>query len=273
MDTIVTEEKLLKINWVKTGQYFFAVALMAFGIIQFITGEFAPGRAPAWPVSFQGRLFFAYCTGTLMIISGIGVVVRHRSAHIVLVMTAAIIFAWALVRHIPIVALDLKWGRELTNAGKALVMGGGTFAIAATLPILHDNTPRKARGIIRGSATLIYVGRICLSIFMIIGGIEHFIFLEFVAQLVPSWIPGKIFWACFTGIALIAGGVGLLVNRLVFLASLLSGIMIVIWFLVLHLPRAFVFMDNNEWIAVCESLAFSGIAFVVGASTKTSNDR
>jgi hypothetical protein len=40
--------------------------------------------------------------------------------------------------------------------------------------------------------------------------------------------------------------------------------MIFLWFVFLHIPRAVAMQnDSNEWIAVCEALAFSGIAFAM----------
>ncbi|MPZ18520.1 MAG: hypothetical protein GEV06_11485 [Luteitalea sp.] len=105
-------------------------------------------------------------------------------------------------------------------------------------------------------------------IFMIICGIEHFVLVEFVHTLVPAWIPGPFFWTYFAGIALIAGGAGLLVEKTRRLAATLSGIMIFIWVIVLHIPRAVTSAgDGNEWTAVVEALAMSGIAFVLAGST------
>jgi hypothetical protein len=41
-----------------------------------------------------------------------------------------------------------------------------------------------------------------------------------------------------------------------------------LWFLCLHIPRAIAgphTLNGNEWTSVCESLAFSGIAFIFAA--------
>src|SRR5262249_50303523 len=43
---------------------------------------------------------------------------------------------------------------------------------------------------------------------MAIFGVQHFIYLDFVANFMPPWIPWRVFWACFTGVALIAAAVG-----------------------------------------------------------------
>jgi uncharacterized membrane protein len=82
------------------------------------------------------------------------------------------------------------------------------------------------------------LGRFGLGSFMILGGIQHFNYINFVARLVPAWIPGPVSWAYFAGVALIAGGVGMLVPRTMGRAAALSGLMIFLWVLILPLPGA-----------------------------------
>jgi hypothetical protein len=38
-------------------------------------------------------------------------------------------------------------------------------------------------------------------------GLDHFLFLRFIAWLVPPWIPWHLFWAFFFGCAFLAAGV------------------------------------------------------------------
>jgi hypothetical protein len=35
---------------------------------------------------------------------------------------------------------------------------------------------------------------------MFLFGVQHFIYLSFVANFIPAWIPWHYFWACFTGL-------------------------------------------------------------------------
>jgi cytochrome c oxidase assembly factor CtaG len=54
-------------------------------------------------------------------------------------------------------------------------------------------------------------------------------------------------------------------GHICFALSLLVGAMIFTWLLVLHIPRGITMNDQNEWTAVLEALAFSGIAFALVA--------
>jgi len=87
-----------------------------------------------------------------------------------------------------------------------------------------------------------------------------------VKSLVPSWIPGDLFWTYFAAVALIGAGVAIIFRIKVKLVATLLGIMVFIWFLILHIPRAAVAQASdmgNELSSVFESLGVSGIAFVI----------
>src|SRR5437868_5229947 len=45
------------------------------------------------------------------------------------------------------------------------------------------------------------VAPVFIAIPMGILGVQHFIYLDFVAHFIPDWIPWRTFWACFTGVA------------------------------------------------------------------------
>ena len=70
--------------------------------------------------------------------------------------------------------------------------------------------------------------------------------------------------------ALIAAGLGLVLEKTKRWVALLSGGMIFTSFLILHIPRALAAPhDIVEWSSVCESLAFSGMAFLLAARSST----
>lgn len=122
----------------------------------------------------------------------------------VLVLGAMILFAF-LFLHLPLAIADPFVGFKWTNPCKALAMLGGVILLAGSLP------PDAAR--FSRLRKLSFLGTLLLAEFLILGGIQHFVYADFVAQLVPAWIPSRHFWVYFTGVALIAGGVGMLVPK------------------------------------------------------------
>jgi uncharacterized membrane protein len=47
--------------------------------------------------------------------------------------------------------------------------------------------------------------------FFLLAAIQHHLFVQFVATLVPPFIPFPEFWTCVAAVALLSGGLGLIV--------------------------------------------------------------
>jgi uncharacterized membrane protein len=113
------------------------------------------------------------------------------------------------------------------------------------------------------------LSQLLIGAFLFVGGVQHFMYPGFVATLVPSWIPGSLFWTYFAGVALIAAGVGVNLPFTARLAGLLTAAMIFTWVLVLHIPRALATpQEANETTAVFEALAFSAGAFLIALTAR-----
>jgi uncharacterized membrane protein len=200
-------------------------------------------------------------SGILIILAGVSIIMRRWGRQAMLCL-GLLVFVWALLRHLPIVAADALLGGSWTRAGKALTFVGGSFAVAATFAPIAGDKEGSLRRYANSIEPFIRFGGICLGCFLIIAGLQHFKFTALVVSLIPAWFPGNAtWWARFAGVALIAGGVGLLVRRTAALAGLMTGLMIFSWFWIVHVPR--MRTSVSDGIAVFEALAFSGIALVV----------
>lgn len=246
---------------IPVGRLFFALGFIGLGLRHFVLREFVTGRAPTWPETLPGGVVWAYLTGAVFIAVGIALIAR-RQARIAAFTAALLIFLWALLRHIPVVAADSFLAPTWTAAGKALTFFGGALAVAGTLPPVEGWRHELLSKLVNLRSELVTLGRLCLGAFLLITGAQHFIYTSFVASLIPAWFPGDpVFWTYFAGVALIVGGTGLLLPWTAALAALLSGVMVFSWFWIIHVPRTFV--SASDGIAVYEALAVSGIAFVI----------
>jgi uncharacterized membrane protein len=243
-----TPSRWNRLSWL--GRVCFSVGIAAFGVLQFIFWDIIPGRAPAWPTDLPGQVPTAVITGVAW--AAIAAALWRRAYALWAAGIAiTLLFGWATLRHIPAVAADVVLGGSWTQFGKSLVLIGAFGVFGAWLhPALFGR-----------SAVL---ARVCLGAFLLLCGAQHFRWEPYVAALVPPWIPGGgIFWTRAAGGLLLAGGVGLFIPRFTRQAAGLSGLMIFLWIFLLHLPRAFQFHNQNEWTAVFEALAFSGLAFAL----------
>jgi uncharacterized membrane protein len=241
------------------GRFFFAVSMVAFGVQQLVTDKFVR-LVPPLPAWMPGQSFWPYLVGVLLIVTGVAIGLGRKALGAAAVLGVMILLS-ILFLHLPKAATDPLVGFMWTNPCKALALLGGVIILAGALPEYGDRSSALARLFRRLSP----LGPLFLGLFLILGGIQHFIYADFVMKLVPSWIPGPRFWVYLTGTALIAGGVGLLVPKTKRLAATMVGIMILLWVVLLHIPRAMVNLhDPSETSGVFEALALSGAAFILG---------
>jgi uncharacterized membrane protein len=243
------------------GRNFFAIALLGLGMEHFLFQAFVTGRAPEWPASIPGGTAWAFASGAAIIATGLAII-AGKKARVAAILAGVMILLWAVLRHIPVTATDAFLAPSWTRAGKALTFFGGTLAIAGTFPDEEGAGNSRLLKYINLSSEFIMLGRICLGLFLLITGIQHFMYTAFVASLIPGWFPGDaIIWTWIAGVALIVGGAGLLFPPTAPLAALLSGGMVFSWVWIVHVPRT---LDSvSDGIAVFEALAVSGIAFVI----------
>jgi len=242
-------EKIL----IKTGRLFFALMLVGLAGQQLYDGNFRPVLIPPFATHFPGEIVLVYLLSAVLILAAAGIALGVRGRMLALGL-AGLFGALILFCHAPYELWVDPAGKGIggwNNALKESAMVGGALIVADSY---------------RGGFGW---GRIFFAMTMIVFGVEHFLYAQFVQYLVPDWIPWHLFWTYFAGIALIAAGIGFILRIQLRLAALLLGGTIFVWFLVLHIPRAVVApaTDNgNELASVFESLGFSGIAFLIAYS-------
>ena len=110
----------------------------------------------------------------------------------------------------------------------------------------------------------IYAGSVLLGLCFIGTGLQHFIYLQFVATLVPPYMPVPLLWAGLTGAAMILAGVSFLLRRRTTLAALLLSIMMAGFIVMIHIPKLIAATHEiNNWIRAMQDLAILGTALML----------
>jgi len=114
---------------------------------------------------------------------------------------------------------------------------------------------------------LVPFGPVFLAMPMAVFAAEHFVAARAIAGLVPSWIPGHLFWTYFVGAALLCAAVSIVANRYAGLASALLGIMWLLFEALMHIP-AIVRHPHARlaWNIALRDLSFAGGAFALAAT-------
>src|SRR5260370_40738494 len=108
------------------------------------------------------------------------------------------------------------------------------------------------------------LGRVFVAISLVVFGVQHFIYGGFVATLVPAFMPGRLFWAYFVGVAFFAAAAGILYKLMARAAATMLGVMFFLFVVLLHIPRIVGNSRNgNEWTSGFVSLAMCGGAWIL----------
>jgi uncharacterized membrane protein len=223
-----------------------AVCYAAFGVHQLVYRDFVTRVIPKLPGWVPAQPVLAYLSGIALIAGAAGMLVGSRRAALI---TGWGCLASALLLHLPraLTAQQNLW----TEFGKGMVLAGNAFIVAAAL-----GSPARE--------WLVAYGKGALAGFMILCGVEHFMYEPFVASLIPPWIPWHVFWTYFAAVALIAGGLGMLLPQTTKLAALLSGLMILAWVPLVHIPLALRNLrDPGQSVPVFEALQFGCAAVLI----------
>jgi hypothetical protein len=259
---------------ISVGRKFYGICIGAIGIQQLFYADFRPMFTPdsSW---LPGLSIWAYLFSAALIVAGLSIIIEKRAKEVALISGGVFLFLFVFY-HVPHLLFVNPYSKHLgtwTNALKELAFAGGAFAAAGSYA---TETVDSKSFLITWLEKLIPFGSIFFSITMIAFGISHFVYVGFVEKLVPAWIPGHIFWTYFAGVALIGSGVSIMFKIKVKEVALLLGIMIFLWFIVLHIPRAIADPfgnKGNELTSVFQALGFSGIAFVLSGIAARKNNQ
>lgn len=222
-------------------------------------GDFIIGRPPAWPATFTVNPALGYISTAVLIFAAIAILFKRKAGAAALLI-AILILLLSVSRHLPTFMND--W----PNAYKTVALFGGTLIIAASFFSDDDHITSRLRVNERWQKGMLVAGTISLAVFLIACGYAHIKWAQGVQNLIPGYIPFHLFWTYFCGVCLLAGGAGLLIPQTKSLAALLSGIMILGWFILLHIPLLLANPnDKSDRMGVFESFIFSGILFVLAA--------
>src|SRR5438046_10492877 len=108
------------------------------------------------------------------------------------------------------------------------------------------------------------LGRIFVAVSLVVFGVQHFMYGGFVAGLVPAFMPGRLFWAYFVGVAFFAAAAGILYKLMARPAATMLGVMFFLFVVLLHIPRIVGNAGNgNEWTSGFVALAMCGGAWIL----------
>ena len=114
------------------------------------------------------------------------------------------------------------------------------------------------------------IGRILFSLPLIAFAMGHLTGANNMAMMVPAWLPGGVFWVYLTGVALLAAGLAIIINKMTFQAALGLALLFLTFALTVHLPGVLKgegMMKTMSMVALFKDISLAGAAlFIAGQS-------
>lgn len=245
------------------GHAAFAVVMIGLGILGLIRGDFTP----IWtgvPKSVPARELLSYLCAAISLLCGVGLLRERKrvvAARALLIFLLVWMLLFRLSHAILAPAVMINWW----PCGESAVMVAGAWVLYARFA--GDRNGRRLR-FATGDQGL-RIARTFYGLGLLPLGIAHFAYLEATAPLVPGWLPGHVAWAYFTGAALIAAGIAVIVGAFARLAATLSAIEMGAFTLIVWVPvvaRGATAPQLSEFVDSC---ALTAAGWVVADSFRS----
>ena len=237
------------------GRIFYALALLGFGLQYALYGHLRRG-IPLCPSWLHPSHILAYTLAALFIAASLALLTAWRVLAVSLTLGLLLLVSTGLyLQHFNYVLHD--------DDGRTLFLE--CLSLAATALILHGLSAGA-----RAKFTLL-PGRILFAFAMVVFGFQHFLYIGYLATLVPAWIPYHNLWVLLTGFALIVAGLSIATTIEDKYASYGLFLLFFGWLVLLHILRILHALHSaDEWSSALVVLALSGASLLLAAASTSS---
>ena len=157
-----------------------------------------------------------------------------------------------------------------TNTAVGMCAFGAAIFLIGILAAKNDIA--QARGLDK----IVALSNLCFAVPLAVFGALHLFAPDFVKDLVPRYMPGRMFWVYFVGCALIAASLSIATKIGVRWSGLLVGIMMFMFVAMLYLPGGIRQVHAHipwtrarfTWTIVCRESSFGGAGWLLAAMAK-----
>src|SRR5215475_11547163 len=114
---------------------------------------------------------------------------------------------------------------------------------------------------------IVALSNLCFAIPLAVFGAEHLFGARGMVDIVPAYMPWRLFWVYFIGCALIAASLSIATKIKVSWSGLLFGIMMFLFVAMIHVPRALVNPHARiPWVIVLREMSFGGAGWILAGN-------
>jgi uncharacterized membrane protein len=248
-------------RFVSLGPVFYTVPLAVFGMQHFALFDSVKFAVPAY-MPWPG--FWTCLVGAALIAACLSAITQIKS-DLAALLLAIMFVLFVLMIYLPNLIQNPHDRFSISNPLRDVSLAAGAMCMAWT------TSPAARRPKLRWLAI---AGRLVFAAAILYFGVEQFLHPEFapgvpLELVTPTWVPGHIAWSWFAGIVLVAGGLGLLVNKTARWAAIAVSIAYLFLVAFVYLPMEFVHPSieiSGELDYLVNTLAVGGAALLVAGS-------
>ncbi|HLO19864.1 MAG TPA: hypothetical protein VK192_05165 [Sphingomicrobium sp.] len=241
-------------TWMTASRLFFALTMIATGIIGLVIGGFAP----IWggvPKDLPDRQVLAYLCTFVSLVCGTGLLAK-RTAPKAALLLFAYLSLWTIFFKVPFIIREPLVEGSYQSTGENLVLVAAAWVLCAELP----------KGRLGGDGGL-RIASVFYGLALIAFGLSHFVYVSLTAPLVPAWLLAPLFWAYFTGAVYLVTGFLLVTGFGVRMAAALAAVQIALITLLVWGPMVLAGnLTAMHWQETVVSWALTAGALVIAAS-------
>lgn len=232
--------------------WLFSIGLAGLGVLGLVVGDFALQWQPVAPW-VPGRRLLAYAAAVLML--GLApALLLHRTAKTASRILFVYLALWLLLK-VPALCVAPQTEGVWLAAGEIVVLFSGGWAVCIELGGMSRRT--------LNSAYMLF-GAALLPI-----GLSHLVYLKITIDLVPAWLPFRVFWAALTGVGQMLCGIAVLSGVLRRFAAYTEAGMISLFTLLIWVPAAITQPGVRlNWTSLSISWILGAAAWCVATSVR-----
>jgi uncharacterized membrane protein len=257
-------------KFISLAPVFIAAPLAAFAPENFHGPAYIQQVVPQWmPV----RVYWPYFIGCALLAAATSLTVRKC------IRWSATLLGMMFLLFVCLVYMPAALAHPENRLGWAYVLRDLSFAAGScALAGLHWRVSFPSQ-----SAWFIQKARIVLAIAAIYFALQHFCYPGFAPgvpseKLTPSWVPFPHFWSYLSGAVLLAGGIGLSLNKgsrvaAASIGALMTALTLLLYMTLLIMPGSSSIEFNDAINDVADTLLYGGVALALASALPTYSDR
>ena len=247
---------------VRLGQVFLAIAAASLAVWSLVYRHFAWQSVPGW-LPWQGA--WIYGSAVILLAASVGLCIARTA-----LASALVIGVYMAV----VAALSVSQIFSLPDGiGAYPFCEALTSLVGAWLLYVLLHRESGASGSALGSKVAVRIAQVLFGLTCVFYGWSHFVYADYTASMVPTWLPGHLPIAYFTGAGHVAAGVAIIVRVLPGLAATLEATMMSLFGLLVWVPSfmtyprpAWATPPQNQWSELVINLMLAAAAWVVASS-------